>query len=223
MCQLDNLKVIFFFHRNLYRIPIAIAHPITEFNGELSSELCEKLNLTRCRQCIAARRIHFLSKSSHSSSSSSSSPSSSSTLSLSMPYSSSRRTDPLRVRASHRQEKVEEFANARREKIREREGEWERDGGCGGGMDPRSRSASFSDFPRDATGRLRHPYPPRSQRDIARVDEIGGYSRNARVLAKHDLFYRSLRAAGIIPGRSADSYLPCPYPFARTRARHPGV
>jgi len=90
-------------------------------------------------------------------------------------------------------------------------------------MDPSSRSASFSDFPRDATGRLRHPYLPRSRRDIARVDEIGGYSRNARVLAKHDLFYRSLRAAGIIPGRSADSYLPCPYPFARTRARHGGV
>lgn len=90
-------------------------------------------------------------------------------------------------------------------------------------MDPSSRSASFSDFPRDATGRLRHPYPPRSRRDIARVDGIGGYSRNARVLAKHDLFYRSLRAAGIIPSRSADSYLPCPYPFARTRARHGGV
>jgi len=40
------------------------------------------------------------------------------------------------------------------------------------------------------------------------VDERGGYGRNARVLAKHDLFYRSLRAASIIPGRSAGSYLP---------------
>lgn len=88
-------------------------------------------------------------------------------------------------------------------------------------MDPPSRSASFSDFPRDATGRLRHPYPPRSRRDIARMDEIGGYSRNARVLAKHDLFYRSLRAAGIIPGRSADSYLPCP--FARAGPDTGGV
>lgn len=40
--------------------------------------------------------------------------------------------------------------------------------------------------------------------------ERGGYGRNARVLTKHDLFYRSLRAAGIIPGRSAGSYLPSP-------------
>lgn len=51
-------------------------------------------------------------------------------------------------------------------------------------------------------------------RDITRVDERGGYGRNARVLAKHDLFYRSLRAASIIPGRSAGSYLP--FPVSRT-------
>lgn len=38
--------------------------------------------------------------------------------------------------------------------------------------------------------------------------ERGGYTRNARVLAKHDLFYRSSRAASIIPGRSTGSYLP---------------
>lgn len=36
--------------------------------------------------------------------------------------------------------------------------EREREGGSS--MDLLSRSASFSDFPRDGTGRLRHPYPP---------------------------------------------------------------
>jgi len=82
-----------------------------------------------------------------------------------------------------------------------------------------SRGASFSDFPWDVTAALA-ALIHREAVGISRgwMRERDGYTRNARVLAKHDLFYRSSRAASIIPGRSAGSYLP-----PARRARHGGV
>lgn len=117
LCQWDNLEIIFFFHRNLYCILVPIAHPITEFNGELSSELCEKLNLRRRRQCIAA------------STSSAKAPILLLLLLLllfvhPLVFCAPCRTDPPRVRASKDKKK----SNACREKVRgmERTREWVR-------------------------------------------------------------------------------------------------
>jgi len=54
------------------------------------------------------------------------------------------------------------------------------------------RSASFSDFPWDAMGRLRRPYPPRS-RDIARVDERGADIPATRVSSRSMIYFIALR------------------------------
>lgn len=84
--------------------------------------------------------------------------------------------------------------------------DWEKGGGGGEGEVSRngcsSRSASFSDFPWDASiasprreDTLSTNLEEESQDrvEVDRWKRIGGYSRSVRVLAKHDLFYRSSR------------------------------
>jgi len=79
-----------------------------------------------------------------------------------------------------------------------------------------SHSASFSDFPWDMrTAQPRRPYPPYPAGGISPVgDGRGGYSAATRVSSRSMIYFIALFESGIIPGRSAASYLPPSQPRA---------
>lgn len=117
-----------------------------------------------------------------------------------------RRTDPLLCSTIERQGKVGRMRECARHRGLSKRVE---DEGGGRGRTSSRVAVHLSLISRGipSSPRLSTAKPPGSR---ASGWERGGYGRNARVFAKHDLFYRSLRAASIIPGRSAGSYLPSP-------------
>lgn len=144
-------------------IPITIAPPITGFNVKLSltlfGELCEKLNLTRRDASLGTSYSPILLSSS--------------------PH----RRSPYRALSSRAFEsKDKEIGEDRETRAyvdgegyeptwREREGAV--DAGDARGNAPSSRSASFSDFPWDASAANRHPYPPPRSRGYPQLYDSG--------------------------------------------------